>query len=139
MAYLLGKAVKYTSWLSFAIFAYHLVLIKKYKTPEDQYPTCEPVLRLARFIDWSVYDLRLIFTAPAMSKMLPDRLPGIPYPKVLVLNLKGTLVGPHLGEVVNGFGILVLEEGSPTSGEVEFLNRTHHLHLRAYAIGGNGI
>lgn len=24
--------------------------------------------------------------------MLPDRLPGIPYPKVLVLNLKGTLV-----------------------------------------------
>ena len=24
--------------------------------------------------------------------MLPDRLSGIPYPKVLVLNLKGTLV-----------------------------------------------
>ena len=54
-------------------------------------------------------------------------------------HLKGTLVRPHLGEVVNGFGILVLKEGGPTSGEVEFLNRTHHLHLRAYAIGGNGI
>ena len=54
-------------------------------------------------------------------------------------HLKGTLVRPHLGEVVNGFGILVLKEGGPTSREVEFLNRTHHLHLRAYAIGGNGI
>ena len=50
-----------------------------------------------------------------------------------------TLVGPHLGEVVNGFGILVLKKRGPTSREVEFLNRTHRLHLRAYAIGGNGI
>jgi len=63
---------------------------------------------------------------------------------VVALNLaerhfEGTLVWPHLGEVVNGFGILVLKEGSPTSGEVKFLNCTHHLHLRAYAIGGNGI
>ena len=78
--------------MAFAIFCYHLVLIKKYKTPEDHYYTSEPFLRLARFIDWSVYDIRLVFTAPAMTKMLPDRLPGIPYPKVLVLNLKGTLV-----------------------------------------------
>ena len=33
-------------------------------------------------------------TKPAMTKMLPDRLdlPNIHYPKVLVLNLKGTLV-----------------------------------------------
>ena len=49
-------------------------------------------LRLARFVDWSIYDVKKVFTQPAMTKMLPDRLPGIPYPKVLVLNLKGTLV-----------------------------------------------
>ena len=43
-------------------------------------------------MDWSIYDLKKVFTQPAMTKMLPDRLPGIPYPKVLVMNLKGTLV-----------------------------------------------
>lgn len=69
-----------------------MVLIKQYKTPEDKYPTVEQFLRLARFIDWSIYDLRKIFTEPAMTKMLPDRPPGFPARKTLVLNLKGTLV-----------------------------------------------
>ena len=54
-------------------------------------------------------------------------------------DLKGTLVGPHFCEVVDGFGVLVLEEGCPARREVEFLNRRHRLHLRALAIEANGI
>lgn len=38
-----------------------------------------------------------MFTEPAMSKMLPDRFAGMQYPKVLVLNLKGTLVHQTYG------------------------------------------
>ena len=38
--------------------------------------------------------MRILFTKPGMTKMLPDRIsmPGIKYPKVLVMNLNGTLV-----------------------------------------------
>ena len=54
-------------------------------------------------------------------------------------DLEGALVGPHFCEVVDGFGVLVLEEGRPAGGEVEFLNRRHRLHLRALAIEANGI
>ena len=92
IAFLMGKVFKYTSWIAFSIFFYHMFLIKKYKTPEDKYPTNEFFLRLARFIDWSIYDIKKIFTEPAMSKMLPDRPLGVPMRKTLVLNLKGTLV-----------------------------------------------
>jgi hypothetical protein len=51
-------------------------------------------LNAAKFIDWSFYDLKTLLMKPAMTKMLPDRIdfPGIQYPKVLVLNFKGTLV-----------------------------------------------
>lgn len=92
VAFLIGKAFKYTSWLTFSIFFYHMALIKKFKTPEDHYPTNEIFLRAARHIDWTIYDIKKVFTEPAMTKMLPDRPPGIPTRKTLVLNLKGTLV-----------------------------------------------
>lgn len=38
--------------------------------------------------------MKNLLTKPAMTKMLPDRIqfPGIQYPKVLVLNFKGTLI-----------------------------------------------
>ncbi len=51
-------------------------------------------MSIAKFIDWSFYDLKNLLTKPAMTKMLPDRIqfPGIQYPKVLVLNFKGTLI-----------------------------------------------
>ena len=90
--FLIGKFLKYSSWAAFAIFMYHMGMIKKYKTPEDHVYTNETFLRAARFIDWSIWDIKKVFTQPAMSKMLPDRFAGMQYPKVLVLNLKGTLV-----------------------------------------------
>jgi hypothetical protein len=51
-------------------------------------------LTLANKLNQMVRDSYDFMTKPAMTKMLPDRLdlPNIHYPKVLVLNLKGTLV-----------------------------------------------
>lgn len=90
--FVLGKFIKYCIWGGFAAFLYHLALIKNYKNPEDKYYTQDEFLRMARQADYWFWDIGKIFTKPAMSKMLPDRFPGMQYPKVLVLNLKGTLV-----------------------------------------------
>ena len=92
---MLGKAFKYTCWGAILLFFYHLALIKKYAKPEsDAYLVSQPFLNAARNFDWFIYDMKILFTKPGMSKMLPDRInmPGIKYPKVLVLNLNGTLV-----------------------------------------------
>lgn len=94
MLYLLGKAIKYTSWTAFAIFLYHWALIKKYEDPESALVCIPPFLNAAKFVDWSIYDFGVLLTKPGMTKMLPDRLniPGQPHPKVLVMNLNGLLV-----------------------------------------------
>jgi len=52
---------------------YHWALIKKYDKPETM-PTSEPFLEAARFVDWSIYDFKVLMTKPGMTKMLPDRL-----------------------------------------------------------------
>ena len=90
--FLIGKTIKYTTWLMMALFAYHMVLIKKYKAPELKFPTVELFLRAARHVDYTIFDIKKIFTQPAMSKMLPDMPPGMQSQKTLVLGLKGTLV-----------------------------------------------
>lgn len=91
----IGKAVKYTIWASFAIFWYHMYLLKKTQKPEDGFLASDPFLRLARWADWHFYDLKLLLTRPPVEKLLPDRPPlppGATYPKTLVLNMRGTLV-----------------------------------------------
>lgn len=92
LAFLIGKTIKYTSWVLMALFAYHMALIKKYKAPELKYPTNEIFLRAARHVDYTIFDIKKIFTQPAMTKMLPDLPAGVPPQKTLVLGLKGTLV-----------------------------------------------
>jgi hypothetical protein len=52
-----GKILKYSFWAASAVLAYHLFLVKKFKVPEE-YPTEEHFLSTARFIDWSIYDLK---------------------------------------------------------------------------------
>ena len=72
--FMLGKAMKYTCWAGFTVFLYHMYIVKTYDKPETQAPVViEPFLGAAKFVDWSIYDLRLLFTQPGMSKMLPDR------------------------------------------------------------------
>jgi hypothetical protein len=72
--YFIGKAVKYTCWAGISLFMYHWALIKKFDKPETQMFTSEPFLEAARFIDWSIYDFKVLMTKPGMTKMLPDRL-----------------------------------------------------------------
>lgn len=88
----MGKLIKYLCWACMGATFYHFVLIKKYAKPETQFPVAEPFFDIAKRIDWFFYDMKVLLTKPAMTKMLPDRMPGVPYPKVLVLNFKGTLV-----------------------------------------------
>jgi hypothetical protein len=53
---------------------YHWALIKKYDKPETKMLTSEPFLEAAKFVDWSIYDFKVLMTKPGMTKMLPDRL-----------------------------------------------------------------
>jgi len=69
----MGKTVKYLTWASMLLFIYHMILIKKFEKPEEKF-VIEGFLNFAKFIDWSIYDLRILFTKPGMSKMLPDQL-----------------------------------------------------------------
>jgi len=78
--YMIGKSIKYTIWGAFGIFLYHMFLVKKYEKPETAMLVSQPFLEAARFIDWSIYDFRVLMTMPGMNKMLPDRMsiPGQP-------------------------------------------------------------
>ena len=86
-----GKAFKYSFWACSLAFFYHLAIIKKYQKPEEM-PVVEPFLTAAKNFDWFIYDMRVLMTKPAVTKMLPDKIPGMAYPKTLVLGFRGTLV-----------------------------------------------
>jgi import inner membrane translocase subunit TIM50 len=96
--FLLGKAVKYTSWAAMVFLGFHLAMVKKYENPERDAPFVEGhFLDAALLIDYAVKDLFTLFTKPGMTKMLPDQMnvPGMMVPKTLVVNLNGTLVWQH--------------------------------------------
>ncbi len=91
----IGKTIKYTLWISFALFWYHMYLLKKTEKPEQGFLANQVFLDLAKSADWHFYDLKLLLTRPPVEKLLPDRPPlppGAGYPKTLVLNLRGTLI-----------------------------------------------
>ena len=76
--FFIGKAIKYSIWGAIAIFMYHWYLIKKYEKPESASLVSQPFLDAARFVDWSIYDFKVLMTKPGMTKMLPDqmKIPG---------------------------------------------------------------
>lgn len=91
----IGKTIKYTIWLSFGLFWYHMYLLKKTDKPEAGFLANDTFLRFAKNADWAFYDLKLLLTRPPVEKLLPDRPPlppGAAYPKTLVINMRGTLV-----------------------------------------------
>ena len=55
----------------------HFALLKKYPKPEDNAPVVEPFYTIAKRIDFAMYDLNVLLTKPAMTKMLPDKMPGM--------------------------------------------------------------
>lgn len=95
LLFAVGKTLKYTLWLSFGLFWYHMYLLKKTEKPEAGFGANDFFLDLARKADFAFYDMRLLMTRPPVEKLLPDRPPlppGAAYPKTLVINLRGTLV-----------------------------------------------
>eukprot|EP00355_Strombidium_rassoulzadegani_P007161 CAMPEP_0168626764 /NCGR_PEP_ID=MMETSP0449_2-20121227/10824_1 /TAXON_ID=1082188 /ORGANISM="Strombidium rassoulzadegani, Strain ras09" /LENGTH=299 /DNA_ID=CAMNT_0008668817 /DNA_START=133 /DNA_END=1031 /DNA_ORIENTATION=- len=95
LIFLMGKAIKYTSWAALALLGYHLAIVRKYKKPEEEAPfVIGPFMEAAGACDFFIKDMKILFTMPGMTKMLPDRMnmPGYMNPKTLVINLNGTLV-----------------------------------------------
>ena len=93
--YILGKLFKYSVWTYTTIFFYHYYLVKKTAKPEEGFLAIEFFLKLAKRVDWHVYDIYLLLTEPPVRKLLgekPPLPPGAVFPKTLILNLKGTLV-----------------------------------------------
>jgi import inner membrane translocase subunit TIM50 len=91
----IGKTIKYTLWASFALFWYHIYLLKKTEKPETGFGANALFLELANKADFAYHDLNMLLTRPPVEKLLPDRPPlppGAAYPKTLVLNLRGTLI-----------------------------------------------
>jgi len=90
----LGKAVKYTIWIGFAVFWYHMYLLKKTKKPEEGLLANGFFLGMAQNADWAFKDLKLLLTRPPVEKLLPDRpdFPGMQFPKTIIVNLRGTLI-----------------------------------------------
>ena len=72
-----GKLFKYSLWLATAATAYHFFLLKKYPIPEANAPVLEPFYTVAKRLDFMIYDLHVLATKPAMTKMLPDKMPGM--------------------------------------------------------------
>lgn len=112
--------MKYMTWASMLLFLYHMIIIKKYEKPEEKFYIIDPFFEAAKFVDWSIYDLRILMTKPGMSKMLPDQMniPGQPTPKTLVINLNGTLV--HQTYKL-GVGVEIYKRPGLTA----FLNKMH--------------
>lgn len=71
----IGKTLKYTLWLSFGLYCYHMYLLKKTDHPEKGFLANEAFLNLARTTDYWYNDLKLLLTRPPVEKLLPDRPP----------------------------------------------------------------
>lgn len=90
-----GKALKWTLWASFAFYLYHLYLVFKHKKPEEAFLANPYFLDAAGFTKYNYEMLTILLTRPPVDKLLLDRPPlppGYQHPKVLVLNLNGTLI-----------------------------------------------
>ena len=93
--FMFGRTVKYSLWATFSVFLYHMYLVKKLEKPETGFMASDTFLRIAKNVDWHIYDLTLLLTRPPVEKLLPDRPPlppGASYPKTLVLNMRGTIM-----------------------------------------------
>lgn len=90
----IGKSLKYLTWLSMGLFGYHFYLVKKSDKPEAAFLANEVFLNAAKNADYFLYDMNLLLTRPPVEKLLQDKpnMPGMVFPKTLVLNLRGTLI-----------------------------------------------
>src|SRR5574343_319504 len=54
----IGKTIKYTLWLSFGLFWYHMYLLKKTDKPENGFLANDAFLNFAKSADYAFYDLK---------------------------------------------------------------------------------
>jgi mitochondrial import inner membrane translocase subunit TIM50 len=116
--FMLGKLLKWTCWAAFAMYVYHLYLVIKKDKPEQAFLANEMFLHAAGFTKYNYDMLTILLTRPPVDRLLLERPPlpaGYQHPKVLVLNLNGTLI--H-SEYKFGVGFEVLKR----PGLTMFLN-----------------
>lgn len=93
--YVFGKAIKYSIWTYMALFSYHFYLVRKTEKPEQALGCISMFLNHAQRFNWSIEDLTLLLTRPPVEKLMPDKPPlppHIPYPKTLIIGLRGVTV-----------------------------------------------
>ena len=76
-------------------------------------------LNHATTVNWHIQDLTILLTRPPVEKLMPDKPPlppHIPYPKTLIIGLRGVVVHP---DYKLGVGL----EYTKRPGLVTFLNR----------------
>lgn len=91
----LGKAIKYSIWIYLALFSYHFYLVRNKDKPEESFGCIDYMLKMAMRFNWHVNDINILLTRPPVSKLLPDKPPmppHMPYPKTLVIGLRGVSV-----------------------------------------------
>jgi import inner membrane translocase subunit TIM50 len=90
-----GKTIKYSIWSYLALFAYHFYLVKRKEKPEESPLAINMFLRHATQANWHIQDLTLLLTRPPVEKLMPDKPPlppHVPYPKTLIIGLRGVSV-----------------------------------------------
>ncbi len=84
-----------------------MYLLKKTAKPENGLFASDFFLRMAKFADYSFYDLRTLLTRPPVEKLLPDRpnFPGMVFPKTIIFNLRGTLIHSEYKVIIAFIGL----------------------------------
>jgi len=76
--FLLGKGLKYASWMFSAVFLYHFYLVMRKDKPEEGLGATEPILTYA-YMSRDFYQfIKDLLTKPPVNSLLMERPPTPP-------------------------------------------------------------
>jgi len=118
LLFALGKTFKYTCWAGFVFYCYHLHLVFNKDKPENAFAANQKMLDYAHMSRNAYTEVKELMTLPPSRALIGERpnIPGLQFPKTLVLNVNGTLV--H-SEYKFGVGFEILKR----PGLSVFMNR----------------